>query len=121
MLAVHPQSLYREAFLAAQAHRAEVVSRLGEAHAQAAVAEWNQRRFWFFAVDRAIEHVAGEKFWLECGRRNFARAGQRPRIQAAIAELKQLRGRLANESLMAFRDKEELVDRIAEFANQLLE
>ena len=115
------QSLYREAYLAAQAHRREVVSRLGDEHGDAAGAEWNQRRFWFFALDRAIEHVQGEQFWLEYGRRNFARAGQRPELDAAISELKQLRARLAGESMMAFRDKETLIQRIAQIANQLLE
>lgn len=114
-------SLYRAAHLAADAHRREVVSRLGEAHGEAAIAEWNQRRFWFFALDRAIEHVQGEAFWPEFGRRNFARAGQRPELTDAIEELARLRTRLGNESLMAFRDKETTVARIAELANELLE
>ncbi|MBX3474654.1 MAG: hypothetical protein KF754_09750 [Planctomycetes bacterium] len=118
---MQPQSLYRAAWQTAQAHRDEVVSRLGQAHGEAARAEWNQRRFWFFALDRVVEHVQGEQFWLECGRRNFARAGQRPRLQEAIVELKQLRARLGGETLPAFREKEEVVARIAELANQLLD
>jgi hypothetical protein len=114
-------SLYKHAVEAAQAHRHEVVSRLGDAHGEAASAEWNQRRFWFFAIDCAIEHVTGERFWLECGKRNFARAGQRPELVDSINELKQLRGKLAGETLMAFREKEELVEQIAAIANRLLE
>lgn len=114
-------SLYRAAWRSADEHRREVVSRLGEAHGEAACAEWNQRRFWFFALDRVVEHVLGEKFWVECGRRNFARAGQRPRLQESIEELKQLRARLANQSLLPFREKEAVVARIAELANALLE
>ncbi len=118
---MQPQSLYRAAFLAADQHSREVVSRLGASHGGAAGAEWNQRRFWFWALDRALEHVMGEHFWLECGKRNFARAGQRPKLQEAIAELRQLRAKLGGENLMVFREKEELVARIAELANQLLE
>jgi len=118
---MQPRSLYRAAFEVAQAHRREVVSRLGESHGEAACAEWNQRRFWFWALERAIEHVAGEQFWLECGKRNFARAGQRPKLQEAIVEVNQLRARLGNEALLAFREKEAVIARIAEIANQLLE
>lgn len=114
-------SLYRHAFNAAQLHRREVVSRLGDSHGDAAGAEWNQRRFWFLAIDCVVEHVTGERFWLECGRRNFARAGQRPELVEAINELKQLRGRLSGESLLAFREKEELIEQIARLANELLE
>lgn len=118
---MQPASLYRAAFETAAEHRREVVSRLGDSHGDAACAEWNQRRFWFWALERVVEHVAGEKFWAECGKRNFARAGQRPKLQEAMNELRQLRARLANESLLAFREKEALVARIAELANQLLE
>ncbi|MBE7492052.1 MAG: hypothetical protein HS108_09905 [Planctomycetes bacterium] len=114
-------SLYRAAFLAAAKHCDEVVARLGDAHGEAARAEWNQRRFWFWALERVVEHVAGEQFWPECGRRNFARAGQRPKLQQVMDELARLRQRLGSESLPAFREKEALVARIAELANQLLE
>lgn len=115
------ESLYRAAWKAADDHRREVVSRLGDTHGDAACAEWNQRRFWFWAVERAVEHVVGERFWVECGKRNFARAGQRPKMQESITELKQLRGKLGGDALLAFREKEELIARIAEIANQLLE
>jgi hypothetical protein len=85
------------------------------------MAEWNQRRFWFLAIDCAIEHVTGERYWLECGKRNFARAGQKPEIVDSIHELRRLREKLAQEPLMAFREKEDLVVSIARLANHLLE
>lgn len=115
------QSIYHAAHLEAQRHRDEVVARLGPEHAATAIAEWNQRRFWFFALDRCVEHVLGERFWLECGRRNYAKASQRPRVQEAIQELRQLRVRLGTHSLPAFREKEKLIERVAELANLLLD
>lgn len=118
---MEPESLYRAALHAANAHRDDVVSRLGPSHAAAALAEWNQGRFWLWALDRVIEHIQGERFWHECGKRNFARAGQRPRLQDAVHEIAALRRRLEGEGLLPFREKEAGMERLGQLANLLLE
>lgn len=118
---MQPQSLYRAAADTARTWCREVVVRLGPAHEAAAWAEWNRDRFWFWVVDRAIEHVEGRVFWEECGRRNFSRAGQRPRLDDAIRRVRELQRQLAMDSLPSFKAKEELVEKLAAAANELLE
>jgi hypothetical protein len=115
------RSLYRAAHEQALAYRTDVVKRLGQGHASAATAEWNQQRFWLWAVDRAIEHVEGRVFWLECGRRNFSRVSQRPELETAIRKLRKLQSRLMVDGLPTFRQKEEILTELARCANQLLE
>lgn len=116
-----PQSLYRAACLAAETYRREIVQRLGPAHEVAAHAEWNRDRFWLWVIDRAIEHVEGRMFWAECGKRNFSRAGQRPDLDLAIKRVREIQQQLVGDSLPSFKAKEELVRKLAEVANQLLE
>jgi len=116
-----PSSLIRAAFHAAQAFRADVVKRMGQAHGDASVAEWNHQRFWLWAVDRAIEHVEGKVFWDECGRRNFSRVSQRPELENAIRKLRKLQTRLQVDGLPTYRQKEEILAELARLANMLLE
>jgi predicted metalloprotease len=115
------RSLYRAAHDAAEAYRRDVVKRLGQGHNSAAVAEWNQQRFWLWVVDRAIEHVEGTVFWHECGRRNFSRVSQRPELATAIRKLRKLQSRLHVEGLPTFKQKEEILKELARCANLLLE
>jgi hypothetical protein len=115
------QSLYRAAFEAAKGFRREIVQRLGPSHEPAAHAEWNRDRFWLWAIERAIEHVEGRAFWIELGRRNYSRSGQRPELAHAIRQMRELQRQLAADSLPSFRAKEEIVVKIAALANQLLE
>ncbi len=115
------ESLYRAAALAAQTYRREIVQRLGTAHEAAAHAEWNRDRFWLWAIERAIEHVEGRVLWIELGRRNFSRAGQRPELERAIRGVRELQKQLSGDSLPSFRAKEGLVSKLAGLANQLLE
>lgn len=115
------RSLYNAAFKAAEEYRNDVVQRLGQGHAGAATAEWNQQRFWLWAVDRAIEHVEGRVFWHECGRRNFARVSQRPELDTAIRKLRKLQTRLKVDGLPTFKQKEEILRELARCANLLLE
>ncbi|MBX3459910.1 MAG: hypothetical protein KF696_08085 [Planctomycetes bacterium] len=118
---MQPNSLYRAATQAAREWCREIVERLGPAHEAAAYAEWNRDRFWFWVVDRAIEHVEGKVYWEECGRRNFSRAGQRPALDEAVRRVRELQRQLAMDSLPSFKAKEELVNKLAEAANELLE
>lgn len=114
-------SLYRAAAKAAEEYRKDVVERLGAGHSEAAVAEWNQQRFWLWAIDRAIEHVEGGTMWFECGRRNFSRVSQRPELERAIRKIRKLQNRLQVDGLPTFRQKENILDELARLANQLLE
>lgn len=114
-------SLYRAAFKEAETYRNDVVQRLGQGHAGAATAEWNQQRFWLWAVDRSIEHVEGKVFWHECGRRNFSRVSQRPELETAIRKLRKLQNRLMVDGLPTFKQKEEILRELARCANLLLE
>ncbi|MCG3182680.1 MAG: hypothetical protein ICCCNLDF_00744 [Planctomycetes bacterium] len=115
------RSLYRAAFDAAEAYRQDVVKRMGQGHSSAAIAEWNQQRFWLWVVDRAIEHVEGKVFWPECGRRNFSRVSQRPELDTAIRKLRKLQNRLQLDGLPTFKQKEEILAELARCANLLLE
>ena len=114
-------SLYQAAFKQAEAYRDDVVQRLGQGHASAAMAEWNQQRFWLWALDRSIEHVEGKVFWHECGRRNFSRVSQRPELATAIRKLRKLQNRLMVDGLPTFKQKEEILRELARCANLLLE
>ena len=115
------RSLYRAAHESAEAYRRDVVERLGQGHSAAAIAEWNQQRFWLWVVDRAIEHVEGKVFWLECGRRNYSRVSQRPELETAIRKLRKLQSRLLVDGLPTFKQKEEILRELARCANLLLE
>ena len=114
-------SLYRAAARSAVAYRDDVVKRLGAGHSEAATAEWNQQRFWLWAIDRAIEHVEGKTMWYECGRRNFSRVSQRPELERAIRKIRKLQNRLKVDGLPTFRQKEDILEELARLANQLLE
>lgn len=118
---MQPQSLYRAAAESAEAYRRDVVARMGPDHGEASLAEWNQQRFWFWVVDRAIEHVEGKVFWNEFGRRNFSRVSQRPELDTAIRKLRKLQTRLVADGLPTFRQKEEILAELARCANLLLE
>jgi hypothetical protein len=114
-------SIYRAASLAAHAYRDDVVRRLGQGHSAAAVAEWNQQRFWLWVVDRVIEHVEGTRSWVECGRRNFSRVSQRQELGNAIRKIRKLQTRLQVDGLPSFKQKEEILVELARCANLLLE
>lgn len=118
---MRPASLYRAASKSAEDYRQDVVKRLGAGHSEAAVAEWNQQRFWLWAIDRAIEHVEGRTNWYECGRRNFSRVSQRPGLERAIRKIRKLQNRLKVDGLPTFRQKQDILDELARLANQLLE
>ncbi|MCC6573056.1 MAG: hypothetical protein IT462_04620 [Planctomycetes bacterium] len=115
------QSLYRAAFAASRAYRDEISARLGPNHGESAQNEWNQQRFWLWALDRVIEHAQGEQYWLECGGQNYSRAGRRADLQAAIEELRAARNKLAAGGLPSFAEKERLLTRAAQLANTLLD
>jgi hypothetical protein len=116
-----PRSIYQSAAEAAAAWQAELVGRLGKAHADAARAEWNRDRFWLWAIERAIEHVEGRAFWHECGRRNYSRASQRPELNGIIRRVRTLMEQLNQNSLPSFRAKETRMQEIADLANRILE
>ncbi len=115
------KSLYRAAALAALEYRRGIVQRLGPAHEAAAQAEWNRDRFWLWVIDRAVEHVEGREFWIECGRRNFSRAGQRPELERVIKRVRDLQRQLSGDSLPGFQAKEDRLRKLAAAANELLE
>lgn len=115
-------SIYRAAFLAANAYREEIAGRLGTQAAAEAAREWNQQRFWVWLAERVLEHAVGEKQWLEFGPRNFSRVGaRRPELQALVEEMRAARKRLGGEPLLPFVEKEKLTSRLAALANTLLE
>ncbi|MCA8911084.1 MAG: hypothetical protein KDB82_05240 [Planctomycetes bacterium] len=118
---MQPDSIYRAAHAAAGKYQQDVVQRLGQGHSAAAMAEWNQQRFWMWVLDRAIEHVEGKVFWHECGRRNFSRVNQRPELANAIRKLRKLQTRLQVDGLPTFRQKEDILNELARLANLLLE
>jgi hypothetical protein len=116
------ESIYRAAFLAANAYRDDVARRLGESAAAEAAREWNQQRFWIWLADRVLEHAVGEKQWLEFGARNFSRVGARKgELESCVEELLSTRKKLAGDALIPFAEKEQLTQRVAELANSLLE
>lgn len=116
-----PQSLNTAAARAAGSYRDEVVRRLGPTHGPAAQADWNRQRFWAWAIERVVEHVEGRVFWSECGRRNFSRLSQRPALQPFLDELRQLMHQLESDAMPAFKQREQLTQRVADLANKLLE
>lgn len=118
---MEPQSIYRAAAEAAAGYRENVVKRLGGSHESAAHAEWNRDRFWLWAIERVVEHVEGGQFWRECGKRNFARAQQRPSVRAAAERVRALQHQLEVDSLPSFRAREALLQELSNAANQLLE
>ncbi len=115
-------SIYRAAFIAANAYQSDVASRLGPSAATEAAREWNQQRFWIWLADRVLEHAVGEKQWLEFGPKNFSRVGaRRGDLQTCVEELLNTRKKLAGDVLLPFAEKEKLTQRVAELANSLLE
>jgi hypothetical protein len=118
---MEPKSMYHAAAVAASEHSARVVQRLGEAHEAASRTEWNRDRFWLWAIERVLEHVEGREFWRECGRRNFARAQQSASLANTAREVQALQRRLSDDALPDFRAKEQLIRKLADAANQLLE
>ncbi len=115
-------SIYRAAFVAANAYQRDVASRLGPSAATEAAREWNQQRFWIWLADRVLEHAVGEKQWLEFGARNFSRVGaRREDLQSCVQELLSTRKQLSGDTLIPFAEKEKLTQRVAELANSLLE
>ena len=122
LTAMPADSIYRAAFVAANAFRDDVASRLGASAAAEAAREWNQQRFWIWLADRVLEHAVGEKQWLEFGARNFSRVGaRRGELQQCVEELVTTRRQLAGDTLIPFAEKEKLTQRLAELANSLLE
>lgn len=115
------QSINHAAVSAAAEYCEQVVKRLGASHEAAAHAEWNRDRFWLWVMDRVVEHVEGEQFWLECGRRNFARAQQKPAVRAAATKVRTLQRQIEVDSLPSFQAREKLLQDLGEAANQLLE
>ncbi|MHC4841597.1 MAG: hypothetical protein ACYTDT_11710 [Planctomycetota bacterium] len=115
------ESLYREAIQVSQAYQTDVATRLGDDHSESALAEWNQQRFWLWALDRVVEHVQGKKNWLECGQPNFSRIGQNPELADVAVEIRSLKSRLVDEALPSFREKEEILSQLSELANRLLD
>ncbi len=116
------ESIYRAAFAASRHYREEISARLGHAHAEAAQSEWNQQRFWLWALERVIEHALAECFWLESGALNYSRAAaRRDKFPAIVEELRAARSRLAAGGLPSFAEKERLLSRAADLANTLLD
>lgn len=113
-------SLYSAARLASLDYQQSLASRIGTDHDDSAIAEWNQQRFWLWAIDRVIEHVEGRKRWNECGSANFSSVGQNPELTQIAANIRVLKNRLVEEALPSFREKEKILEQLASLANQLL-
>ncbi|MCF6228949.1 MAG: hypothetical protein L3J82_09900 [Planctomycetes bacterium] len=114
-------SLYRAACESSREYRLAVTARLGDGYTEAALAEWNQQRFWLWALDRVMEHVEGKRNWIECGQVNFSRVGQSPELTSVTAKIRVLKSRLIDEALPSFREKEEIIEQLSDLANQLLD
>lgn len=116
------ESIYRAAYIAANAYREDVARRLGDSAAAEAAREWNQQKFWLWLADRVLEHAVGERQWLEFGARNFSRVGaRRGELLQCVDELVDTRKKLSGDTLLPFAEKEKLTQRVAELANSLLE
>ena len=60
------RSLYREADVEMKRFQKEILW-----GPEAAAEEWNRRHWWEWARKRWLEHIKGEKFWIELGDSDF--------------------------------------------------
>ncbi|MCK6440728.1 MAG: hypothetical protein L6Q71_11090 [Planctomycetes bacterium] len=115
-------SLYREAFEEARRFQDDMARRLGNDFAATASMEWNRDHWWTWASDRAIQHITGERFWLELDAKSFASVTrENPQRMRMLQRLRDLQNQVNQNGLNSFEHKEASRAEWARILNRLLD
>lgn len=115
-------SLYRQAYHEASAYREDMVKRLGSKFAEEAKTEWNRDHWWTWAIGRVVQHLLGERYWIELEPEKFASISKEtPERLEMMEELNRVQAALVKDPLPGFKDKEKLIRQRAELVNRLLD